>query len=72
MRHESEFEDRELTCVERGVPEHTFTWTARDQAFYEEKGFTPPRRCREHAQARRAYFDQHPEKAKGSQDRTRG
>jgi hypothetical protein len=62
MSYDAEqYEDRELTCAE-GQP-HTFTWTARDQAFYAEKGFTPPKRCREHAQARRAFFDAHPEKA---------
>lgn len=64
----NEFEDKEITCAEPGT-HHTFTFTARDQAFFAEKGFTPPKRCREHAQARRAYFDAHPEKAQGKKKR---
>jgi len=57
----SDYQDREITCVDGN--DHTFIWAAKDQAFYAEKGFTPPKRCKEHAQARRAFFDQHPEKA---------
>lgn len=61
--NETEYQDQELTCAE--APNHTFLFTARDQAFYAEKGFNMPKRCREHAKARRAYFDEHPEKGDG-------
>lgn len=66
----SDYEDKQLTCNDGPAP-HTFTWTARDQAFYAEKGFSQPKRCREHAKERRAFFDSHPEKAqqKGRQER---
>ena len=37
------FEDRTLECVDCGA---SFTWTAGEQRFFEEKGFTnEPRRC---------------------------
>ena len=37
------FEDRILECMDCGV---SFTWTAGEQRFFEEKGFTnEPRRC---------------------------
>jgi hypothetical protein len=62
-----EYEDKELTCVEGN--DHTFTWTAKDQAFYAEKGFSAPKRCKRHAQERRAFFDAHPEKVGGAQKR---
>lgn len=63
----SDYQDKEITCVDGN--DHTFLWKAKDQAFYAEKGFTPPKRCREHAQARRAFFDSHPEKAGGKPPR---
>lgn len=63
----NEYEDREITCVEPGCG--PFTWTAKDQEFYAEKGFTQPKRCRVHAKARRAFFDEHPQKTGGKKDR---
>jgi CxxC-x17-CxxC domain-containing protein len=36
-------QDKTLTCVDCGVQ---FTFTARDQAFYDERGFQAPRRCK--------------------------
>ncbi len=51
-----QYEDKEIQCVDG--PE-TFIWTENDQAFYAEKGFNPPKRCKEHAAARRAKHDQH-------------
>lgn len=63
----SQFEDREITCVEGN--DHTFRWSARSQAFYAEMGYQPPKRCREHAQARRQFFNEHPEKVGGRQKR---
>jgi CxxC-x17-CxxC domain-containing protein len=35
--------DQTLSCVDCGVE---FTFTGRDQAFYKERGFQPPRRCK--------------------------
>ena len=37
------YEDIELECSECGGP---FTFTAKDQKFYEEKDFVKPKRCR--------------------------
>ena len=37
------FQDQQLTCSDCGT---AFTWTASEQEFYEQKGFTnPPKRC---------------------------
>jgi CxxC-x17-CxxC domain-containing protein len=38
-----EADDKSLTCVDCGVQ---FAFSARDQAFYQERGFQPPRRCK--------------------------
>lgn len=36
-------QDQTLTCADCGKP---FTWTASEQEFYQQKGFTnPPKRC---------------------------
>jgi CxxC-x17-CxxC domain-containing protein len=46
------FTDRTLTCVECGAP---FIFSADDQAYHAEKGFTnEPRRCRDCRAARRS------------------
>lgn len=37
------YTDKTLTCSDCGG---TFTFTAREQEFYAERGFTTPRRCR--------------------------
>jgi hypothetical protein len=40
----AEFRDRQLTCADCGGQ---FTWTASEQAFFREKGFTnEPKRCK--------------------------
>jgi N-acetylglutamate synthase-like GNAT family acetyltransferase len=40
----SRHEDRELKCVDCG---NSFVWTAGEQEFFQEKGFTePPKRCK--------------------------
>ncbi len=40
-----EYQDKVIKCVDCGTE---FTFTARDQAFYAEKGFTnEPKRCKE-------------------------
>lgn len=36
-------DDIEITCLDC---QSTFLFTAADQAFYEEKQFTPPKRCK--------------------------
>lgn len=44
-------EDQTLTCVDCG---DTFTWTAGEQDFFQEKGFTnPPKRCKDCRQAKK-------------------
>jgi len=40
----TEFKDETIKCVECGTE---FVFTAKDQAFYQEKGFTnKPKRCK--------------------------
>lgn len=36
-------EDKKLKCQDCG---EEFVFTVKDQLFYAEKGFTPPKRCR--------------------------
>ncbi len=38
----TEFQDRVLTCADCG---EEFTWGAKDQSFFGERGFEPPKRC---------------------------
>jgi len=46
-----EFEDQKRTCVECG---DEFLWTAGEQEFFHEKGFTdPPKRCKTCRQVRK-------------------
>jgi len=40
---EEDLQDQTLTCSDCGIQ---FCFTAREQAFYSERGFVPPRRCR--------------------------
>lgn len=44
-------EDKKLKCVDCGKE---FIFTARDQEFYTEKGFTEPKRCKECRDAKKA------------------
>ena len=47
----SEYNDQQLTCADCN---RDFTWTAGEQEFFHEKGFTnPPKRCRECRQAKK-------------------
>lgn len=50
MDSESE-QDQMLKCSDCGAD---FAFTARDQAFYRERGFSPPRRCRNCRQKRKS------------------
>lgn len=44
--------DQQLTCADCGKQ---FTWTASEQAFYQQKGFTnPPKRCPDCRAAKKA------------------
>ena len=46
------YEDKTITCADCG---QEFTFTASEQAFYAEKGFTDsPKRCKTCRQARKA------------------
>ncbi|MBA2731887.1 MAG: zinc-ribbon domain-containing protein [Acidobacteria bacterium] len=52
MSNEQDFENRELKCIDCRTD---FTWSAGEQAFFQEKGFTePPKRCPDCRQAKRA------------------
>lgn len=46
-----DFVDRTLTCVDCGIE---FPFSAREQTFFAEKGFQPPKRCKNCKQARKA------------------
>lgn len=48
---EKDYKDKELTCKDCG---NKFTFTAREQAFYAEKGFSEPLRCKTCRDARKA------------------
>ena len=45
------FADRTLTCVDCG---EEFPFSAREQTFFAEKGFQPPKRCKSCKQVRKA------------------
>jgi hypothetical protein len=42
--------EQRLTCADCG---REFAFSAEEQAFFREKGFDPPKRCRECRQARK-------------------
>jgi hypothetical protein len=46
----SEYTDQHLTCADCG---HDFVRGAKEQGFFAEKGFQPPRRCKECRQAKK-------------------
>lgn len=49
---ETEYKDKTIKCVDCGKE---FVFTARDQAFYAEKGFTnEPKRCKECREIKKA------------------
>lgn len=51
MQPPKEFQDITIDCAGCSLP---FTWSSREQAFYDEKGFTnPPKRCARCRQQRR-------------------
>lgn len=46
-------EDKSIKCVDCN---ETFVWTMKDQAFYEKKGFSPPKRCKDCRAKKKASF----------------
>ncbi len=50
MNGREDFQDRELTCADCG---RRFTWGAGEQAFYGERGFSEPKRCKDCRQAQK-------------------
>lgn len=48
--YEENFQDTELACGDCGA---TFVFSADEQAFYQEKGFSSPKRCGECRSARK-------------------
>src|SRR5271169_3150756 len=44
-------DDQEITCADCG---NSFVFTAQEQSFYAEKGFSPPKRCRSCREQRKA------------------
>ena len=46
----STYTDQHLTCADCG---HDFVWSAKDQEFFAEKGFQPPRRCKDCRRAKK-------------------
>ena len=47
----SDYQDQTLTCVDCG---QGFTFSERDQEFFREKGFEPPKRCKDCRDAKKA------------------
>ena len=46
----STYQDKELTCADcRGK----FLWSAKDQEFFAERGFSEPKRCKDCRQAKK-------------------
>ena len=43
--------EQRITCADCG---REFAFSAEEQAFFREKGFNPPKRCRECRQAKKA------------------
>ena len=51
----SKYEDQTRTCADCG---REFNWSAGEQEFFQEKGFSdPPKRCKDCRQANRARRD---------------
>ena len=42
--------DQHLTCADCG---HDFVWSGKEQEFYKEKGYQPPKRCKDCRQAKK-------------------
>jgi hypothetical protein len=51
------YEDKEMTCQWQGCKEK-FIWTAGDQEYYAERGFTPPKYCRTHRAERKRIHEE--------------
>jgi transposase-like protein len=55
--------DQHLTCADCN---RDFLWSAREQDFYREKGFQPPKRCKDCARARKEQRGGRPEGRDGN------
>jgi DNA replicative helicase MCM subunit Mcm2 (Cdc46/Mcm family) len=42
--------DQHLTCSDCG---HDFVWTAKEQEFFRENGYQPPKRCKDCRRAKK-------------------
>ncbi len=47
----SNYQEQTLTCADCG---RDFSFSERDQEFYREKGFEPPKRCKDCRDAKKA------------------
>jgi len=47
----SNYQEQTLTCADCG---RDFSFTERDQEYYREKGFEPPKRCKDCRDAKKA------------------
>jgi len=61
--------DKTLTCADCG---QTFMFTAREQEFYAERGFSEPRRCASCRAARKAQRSSEPGSGSGGYSSTGG
>lgn len=50
----STYQDKELTCADC---RSKFLWSAKDQEFFAERGFSEPKRCKECRQAKKEQRD---------------
>jgi len=56
--NETTFADRDLTCMDCGVP---FIWTAGQQLFFADKQLQPPKRCAACRRAKRQLYADAPQ-----------
>ena len=59
-------QDKSIQCKDCGKD---FVWTAEEQAFYQEKGFSEPLRCKECRVKARAKFNNDQGNGRGGGDR---
>ena len=58
----SNYQEQTLTCADCG---RDFSFSERDQEFYREKGFEPPKRCKDCRDAKKAQRGEAGEKGNG-------
>ena len=62
MSTQAGFEDRLMACADCG---DNFVWPAAEQAFFREKGFEQPKRCKPCRQAKKAQRGEQPRGDRG-------